>query len=485
MRFIFALFVLTSFSLGPLVACKVGRRGKCTSTSDCADGLTCLRSRCRDRAFFNTDIACKKSTDCVDEGACGAGWVKKAIFFDGVDCIAVDEADCRAAKCCRQRGECTLKDRGCWATMDQDCRAAPICTKQGRCVAQDGRCRAMNDADCLASSECKTDHKCRAVEQKCRLGPPTSPANARCTPLPKTAAPAWAVKAGDEIPSLPVRQLDRDWPPSQPGDLEHATLACLLQVADTWKDDHPDFTLKISVGSYCQTSLRGPEDSFEATVALSDISLKSHQAVRIEAIDRDFLSDDYIGFGNLTYSGRSPFKIVRPPLTTTCHVLSRANAGKRAAEPLATAAKIIKREKNRKPRPQYSDFGLFRMDFRDVRYHLTTAAAWVGWDHPQVQAAVAALARSEEGWRQRVVAMFERMRAKLPPAGEQRRTAGGVLHHDRFGIWDHSRQDNGADTDNACKGDSHRISPHHHTSPPPRFAYAETHSPRLTVLPHL
>lgn len=61
---------------------------------------------------------------------------------------------------CKEDGTCTYDGDDCVAHADWECRGSELCREHGRCTARDDECVATAATDCLISNECEDEGDC-------------------------------------------------------------------------------------------------------------------------------------------------------------------------------------------------------------------------------------------------------------------------------------------------------------------------------------
>lgn len=92
--------------------CSTSSSKPCSSDSDCWGSDECIRGACRTSAFAEQDRTCLASTECADQGRCGAGYVSKFLGME-LTCVAIDEAGCNKSNACKNEDRCKFVDGAC------------------------------------------------------------------------------------------------------------------------------------------------------------------------------------------------------------------------------------------------------------------------------------------------------------------------------------------------------------------------------------
>lgn len=251
-----------------LSACKAGVDGTCGATSDCAEGLRCVRQVCVDPAAQHR---CEQSAGCKDSGQC---------FARRGACVVGPDADCRRARFCTSKGHCTLAEGRCGAATDADCKDKDICRSHGACQATGGACRprstawcrglticrelgrcsldpdglcvAASDADCRRSAECTRRRRCTADQGECN-------ATTAAAYYKETAALISRLHTPDEakVAAAADELLQRAWA-SRITAAQAGRVALLMREGDRqWKKSYPGRTRTIQIKHYAGKILAG------------------------------------------------------------------------------------------------------------------------------------------------------------------------------------------------------------------------------------
>ncbi len=138
--------------------CKALEDAQCKRAPACKEGGKCLA---RDGVCVTS---CADDTNCKRFGRC-----EEKKTAQGISCVALSTAGCRAAEICADLGMCTAGlDGQCKAGDDVECRRARTCKEDGRCSAVNGRCQPKSDAECAQSSvACGREKRCRHRASRC------------------------------------------------------------------------------------------------------------------------------------------------------------------------------------------------------------------------------------------------------------------------------------------------------------------------------
>lgn len=164
----------------------------CDAAARCATGDEAAlygRSTARDAGCVATsESACAHAaTTCGVWGQCSpapAGWVAKGACPAAADdrdwlasrlpgctgrgtCVALDDADCAAARVCALDGRCVARDGVCVAARAEDCQASELCASVGRCTYQAGACVVGGPGDCAGSRACAGLGDCGVGRTRC------------------------------------------------------------------------------------------------------------------------------------------------------------------------------------------------------------------------------------------------------------------------------------------------------------------------------
>jgi hypothetical protein len=137
-----------------------------TNDADCRASTDCAKQgKCTavdERCQPTRDEDCLRSRVCAEEGQCSAD---SAVY--GRYCAATDSARCRALPACREKGACTATGGACRPGSDEECAASAACLARGACTRKDDHCALVGDADCRRTVMCKERGLCAAFEGTC------------------------------------------------------------------------------------------------------------------------------------------------------------------------------------------------------------------------------------------------------------------------------------------------------------------------------
>jgi hypothetical protein len=111
---------------------------------------------------------CRQASPCREIGLCGAALRLEGSV--GLECRALDAADCEASQGCLKLGQCQVVDGGCAAASDEDCRKIARCASDGWCTQVEGRCIAGTTQDCRRIEACTQRGACTPINEVCVAG---------------------------------------------------------------------------------------------------------------------------------------------------------------------------------------------------------------------------------------------------------------------------------------------------------------------------
>ena len=338
----------------------------CERTDECAAPSQCYRGYCSSPEYIEDDRSCRAAPGCRELGACGAVTVRSFLGLDrSVECLAVDAADCRAAQ---------------------------VCAEQGRCSLGNGVCEASSDADCAASRRCTTHDECALEGSGCvrRLSacePPRLPAG----------APAWVSGPGEEN-VFDVRQFGGPW---QPGALEAGVVACRFELARLGDS-------RVQLGEQCFAGPHFGRGGGVASFVRAGVRLRpgdevfaaSHGDRTVGTVD-----DSYV---KARYTGASPLQGGAGRERLECHVVPPE-----VARPIGLAVLPVVDAAIAEAMPRPTDDHRSAPRPLDQAQRATReAAAWLGWDDPEIVARVQQIAGLGEAHARAVAATLTRRRKK-------------------------------------------------------------------------
>ncbi|HEY1813182.1 MAG TPA: hypothetical protein VGG74_12615 [Kofleriaceae bacterium] len=330
----------------------------CHDSSDCPAHSSCRRGDCVDESYARIDDDCRASVACAQRGACTAVRRRSFLGLDpNLECAATTDDDCRRSELCRTRGLCSRGpyDVGCAATDAGMCRASERCASREECD--------------LESNECVRHWT-------------------GCPALAEPGAPAWAVPARlvwDYDDSLRA--------PWQPGDVEHATLACSLVgngAAPT----------SIRVAGHCTA---GPQLDRSGTGKWlrADIALRSGDAIALSALSGVSGHASGAAFAQLRYNGSSPALGGSGDEAIECVVVPHAVALERSRRELAAVDRDIAQASHEQV-DLSARGGELSSAIEDARVHAERAAQWLGWSAAELVLRVVRLDAQAHAWQLRL-----------------------------------------------------------------------------------
>lgn len=346
-------------------------------------------------------VTCNDSSDCPAHQSCRRG------NCVGVDYARIDD-ECRASVACAQRGACTAIRRRsflgldpsleCAATTDEECRQSELCHTRGLCSRgpSDVGCAATDAAMCRASERCASREECNFENDECVRRWTGCPA------LAEPGAPAWAVPA-----RLVWDYDDALRAPWQPGDVEHATLACSLvgtSLAPT----------SLRVAGRCTA---GPllDRAGTGQWLRADIALHSGDAIALSALSVVSGNASGTAFAQLRYDGRSPAFGGSGDEAIECVVVPHAVALERAHRELAAVDRNIA-QASREQVDLSSHDGELNSAIEDARVHAERAARWLGWTAAELALRLVRLDAEAHAWQTRLDAAIHKLAVTDKPA---------------------------------------------------------------------
>lgn len=348
--------------------CNLESAEPCEDDGDCQAPNTCHRGYCSSPGYIETDRRCRAAPSCREVGACGALTVRSFLGMNSsLECAAVDEADCRAAE---------------------------ICGEKGRCSVYDGFCVAQVDADCAASRRCETHDECSAASFECvRYWP-------ACAPLgPHAHAPAWshAQRVG-----VNMQRMRGPW---EPGAVESAIVACEVQLTRGGGS-------RVRLGEHCVDGPRFERGGSVETFVQAGVRLLPGDEVAV-AVQDDWEvgreSDD--SFVKAIYTGVSPFQAGAGREALTCHVVPPDVARSLGAGALVVADAALAEAKSRRP-DERTESG---PPLEDARGAVGEAGLWLGWDDPEISTRMQQIDAIERAWGERLALVFTALRRTATP----------------------------------------------------------------------
>jgi hypothetical protein len=222
--------------------------------------------------------------------------------------------------------------------------------------------------------------------------------------------PSWPPPQDRRAPQIPKGwQLAEKMAPAEMN-LSDGLLVChgVLEKLSWDTFAGPDTLVRFRIGNQRAISFWGPEDSFDFYISIPRLTMAKGDEVVIDLWDRDENdSTEYMTTVKATFDGKFPWLLSGPHVSFECRAATVETA-RDWAEPWRKKvdrdlALIEQAQINR----EVENFGNPRsmLDEKDFRHY----AAFLGWEHPDVQARLTRLTDGEKRWRGLAAAEYARI----------------------------------------------------------------------------
>jgi len=211
---------------------------------------------------------------------------------------------------------------------------------------------------------------------------------------PVLAQPSWRElsRSRGEPPQLEGASAYFDTAPPFEGATAEGTFVCRVEIARTRSYDGlggaitrnygaPDPTASLQLGR-TRATVQGPEDAWRFFVSLPDVRVRRRERLTVRVVDRDVAVDDPVGDAAARFDGRLPLVAEGVVVSAECRRVDPEEVARRVPLVLARVDAELARLSAATPNLERDDLGA--IDPSAASDHLYDAAAWVGWDHPEV-----------------------------------------------------------------------------------------------------
>jgi len=175
----------------------------------------------------------------------------------------------------------------------------------------------------------------------------------------------------------------------------------------------PDLIMELGVADGPKVKQWGGLNQSVGYVSYPARGIPNGASIHLAVMDQDLTTVEFIGEASETFDGRFPVDFETRNLTATCRADSLDHLGGRFRSRLADADRGLGKLDHVAPKPRTANWGFPSSLVQGVRASLSGAAAFVGWENPEVASRARALARFEQGFSVSAAASVERTAVAL------------------------------------------------------------------------